>query len=69
MKDIHILKNVVMNRISDEKLEEVIGGASVSGTIINAFTNVIKVLIDAGIGVGSAIRRVHRSEEHTSELQ
>ncbi|MBS5719213.1 MAG: hypothetical protein ACLU02_02960 [Clostridia bacterium] len=48
-----------MNRISDEKLEEVIGGASVSGTIINAFTNVIKVLIDAGIGVGSAIRRVH----------
>ena len=56
MKDIHILKNVVMNRISDEKLEEVIGGASVSGTIINAFTNVIKVLIDAGIGVGSAIR-------------
>ena len=23
------------------------------------FTNVIKVLIDAGIGVGSAIRRVH----------
>ena len=47
------------NRISDEKLEEVIGGASVSGTIINAFTNVIKVLIDAGIGVGSAIRRVH----------
>lgn len=59
MKDIHILKNVVMNRISDELLEEVIGGASVSGTIINAFTNVIKVLIDAGIGVGSAIRRVH----------
>ena len=59
MKDIHILKNVVMNRISDEKLEEVIGGASVSGTIINAFTNVIKVLIDACIGVGSAIRRVH----------
>ena len=59
MKDIHILKNVVMNRISDEKLEEVIGGASVSGTIINAFTTVIKVLRDAGIGVGSAIRRVH----------
>ena len=46
-------------KCSDEKLEEVIGGASVSGTIINAFTNVIKVLIDAGIGVGSAIRRVH----------
>lgn len=48
-----------MNKLKDQNLEEIVGGATISGTIINAFTNVIKVLIDAGKGVGSAIRRMH----------
>lgn len=48
-----------MNKINNDRLETIVGGASISGTIINAFTNVIRVLIDAGKGVGSAIRRVH----------
>ena len=43
----------------DSNLEQIIGGSDyISGTVINAFVNVIKLLIDAGKGVGSSIRRV-----------
>lgn len=46
-------------RIDDRQLESILGGAStVSGTVINAFVNIIKVLLEAGEGVGSSIRRV-----------
>ncbi len=48
-----------MTKIDEKQLKEIKGGAStISGSIINAFTNIIKVFIDAGIGVGSALRRV-----------
>lgn len=40
-------------------LDEVIGGSNyISGTIINSFVNVIKLLMEAGKGVGSSIRRI-----------
>ena len=47
-----------MKKVDDLELDCVTGGDSISGIVINAFTNVIKVLMDAGRGVGSAIRRV-----------
>lgn len=47
-----------MRIIDDQELDSIIGGDSISGTVINAFTNVIKVLMDAGRSVGSAFRRV-----------
>ena len=47
-----------MRKVKDCELDYVIGGDSISGTVINAFVNVIRVLMDAGRGVGSAIRRV-----------
>lgn len=40
------------------ELEKIYGGTTVSSAIINAFTNIIKVLMEAGHGVGSAIRRI-----------
>ena len=47
----------------EKNLDQVIGGtASISGTVINAFTNVIRLLIDAGKGVGSSIRRIAEGE-------
>ncbi len=43
----------------DKNLNQIIGGSNyLSGTVINAFVNVIKLLIDAGKGVGSSIRRI-----------
>lgn len=49
-----------MKIISDENLKDLYGGSSnsISGTIINAFTNIIKLLADAGRGLGSSLRRI-----------
>ncbi len=45
-------------KLNNNNLSKIVGGTTISGTIINAFTNVIKVLLDAGEGVGSSIRRI-----------
>ena len=47
--------------IDNKDLDKIIGG-SISGTVINAFTNIIKVLLDAGKDVGSSIRRIRDNE-------
>ncbi len=47
-----------MRKCRTEELENIYGGTTVSSGIINAFTNIIKVLMDAGHGVGSALRRI-----------
>lgn len=49
-----------MKVISDDNLKDLYGGSSnsISGTIINAFTNIIKLLADAGRGLGSSLRRI-----------
>lgn len=51
-----------MNRCLNEELEQVYGGTTISSAIINAFTNIIKVLQDAGHDLGSAIRRIGADE-------
>jgi len=47
-----------MKKIDGKKLDRIVGGDSVSGTVIRAFTDVIELLVDAGRGIGSAIRRI-----------
>lgn len=47
-----------MKKVDCRELDFVIGGDTISGTVINAFTNIIKLLMDAGRSFGSAIRRV-----------
>lgn len=48
-----------MKKLNQSQLCEIIGGSNyLSGSIINAFVNVIKLLVDAGNMVGSSIRRV-----------
>ena len=50
----------MIKKISDEELNYITGGTnSVTAGIINACTNLIKVLYSAGEGVGSSIRRIH----------
>ena len=51
-----------MKTVDIHELDSIIGGDSISGTVINAFTNVIKLLLDAGRSVGSAIRRGGRGK-------
>jgi len=46
-----------MRKLNDKELENIIGG-SISSSIINAFTNVIKVIQSAGNEFGSALRRI-----------
>lgn len=50
-----------MTKIEEEKLETIVGGASssyLSGPVINAFVNIMKLLMEAGSSVGSSIRRI-----------
>jgi len=48
-----------MKKIEEKVLEEITGGnTSITGPIINALVNVIKVLKDAGYSIGTGIRRI-----------
>ncbi len=49
-----------MSRLDNDRLVSIKGGTTgtISSGIINAFTNVIKVLYEAGQSFGSAIRRI-----------
>lgn len=47
-----------MNKIENQKLELICGGGTnITGTLVNAITDIIRVLYDAGHAVGSSIRR------------
>ena len=47
-----------MNRIDDKNLDLILGGGtSITGTLVSAITDIIKVLYEAGHSVGSSIRR------------
>lgn len=47
-----------MKKIEGSELDKICGGTTISSAVINAFTNIIKVLMDAGRSVGSSIRRI-----------
>ena len=48
-----------MSKIEDYELDNIIGGGdTITGTILNAFTNIIKILYEAGEGLGSSLRRI-----------
>lgn len=46
-----------MKKVDNSELDSILGGDSISGTVINAFVNVIELLMEAGRSFGSAIRR------------
>ena len=49
-----------MKKLDDSELEEILGGNSttISSSVINAVINVIKLLEEGGVKIGSAIRRI-----------
>lgn len=48
----------VASKLSNEEMLQVVGGAKISGTVINAFTSAFKVLYGFGQDFGSALRRI-----------
>ncbi len=48
--------NVV--KLNDKELMVIMGGASISGTLVNAFTSAFKALYGFGQNFGTAIRRI-----------
>lgn len=48
----------VMNKIEKQELKEIDGGLSISGTIINAFTNGMKTIFEVGRSLGNSMRRI-----------
>ncbi len=48
-----------MKEIDSDLLDSINGGTNtISSTVINAFTNLIKLLKDAGYSLGSGVRRI-----------
>lgn len=48
-----------MRRLEEEKLDNIMGGATtMNGPLINAIVNIVEVLREAGISIGSGIRRI-----------
>ena len=47
-----------VKKIEEHELAEIIGGASLSGTLVNAFTSAYKTLYGFGQNFGTAIRRI-----------
>ena len=46
-----------MREINEKECENIEGGLSISGTLINSFTAGIKILLELGRSLGSSIRR------------
>lgn len=52
-----------MKLLENEKLDKIIGGSdSITGTVINAMVNLIKMLEEAGYRLGSGIRRLSEND-------
>ena len=43
-------------------LDKIVGGTTITGTIINAFTDIIRVLGDAGRSLGASLRRISEKD-------
>lgn len=46
-----------MKKLEKKELELIVGGTTFTASMINALTNILKVLVDSGKGLGSAFRR------------
>lgn len=52
----------VADRLSTNELKMVVGGRSLSGTIINAFTSAFKTVYSFGQDFGGAMRRFRKRQ-------
>lgn len=47
-----------MSEVGQQELIQIVGGISISGTLINSFSTVLKTIFSFGRSLGSAIRRI-----------
>lgn len=47
-----------VDKLTEKQLLCIIGGASISGTLVNAFTSAFKTLYGFGQNFGSSVRRI-----------
>lgn len=47
-----------MNKVREENLHNIVGGADITSAFINSIANIIKLFVDIGNGIGSSIRRI-----------
>lgn len=52
-----------MKKINDNELNDIYGGDSISGPIINAVVNILNLIQEAGYNVGSGMRRIIEGEK------
>ena len=52
----------VANRLTNYELHMIVGGKSISGTLINAFTSAFKTVYGFGQDFGGAIRRFRKKQ-------
>lgn len=55
-----IFKTITVSqmRMEEAELKKIIGGATISGTLINSFCKGIEIILEVGRSFGSAIRRL-----------
>ncbi len=51
-----------MQKIEKNELKKIEGGVTLSGTLINSFTSLLKVLLEAGQALGSSLRRAKENQ-------
>jgi len=47
-----------MQKIDNRDLTQIVGGVSISGTLINSFSTILKTIASLGRSFGSSIRRI-----------
>ena len=52
----------VVDKLSNNELQMIVGGKSISGTLINAFTSAFKTLYGFGQDFGGAMRRFRKRQ-------
>ena len=52
----------IMTYLSDEKLNLLDGGETITGTLVTALTSGVKALFDVGRSLGSSVRRLSSDE-------
>ncbi|MFA7514749.1 MAG: hypothetical protein WCZ09_00880 [Bacilli bacterium] len=48
-----------MINLTNDELERIVGGLNITGTLINAFTGGIKIILDISRSLGTAMRRIY----------
>jgi len=47
-----------MQKVDNQELTQIVGGVSISGTLINSFSTILKTIEALGRSFGSSIRRI-----------